>query len=534
MTVRAGVPVVVGVDIGTTRAKALALDASGRSWGSGAAACELRSPAPGLVVQDWRQLQAAAALAIRDTASQARGRGAIVAGISVGTAMHAVTAVDVSGRPLAPLITWADTRASAEAEELAVGPRNVRRQRRTGTPSHAMTPLAKLVWLRKHQPRLFLAAHRWVGIKELMLFFLTGAWLVDYSCASGTGLFNLRSSNWDVEALGIAEVGREQLCELVPTTTLAARLSATAAADLGLLQSTPVIAGAADGPLANLGVGAVSPGSAAVSIGTSGALRVTLTRPTVDEEARLFCYALTENLWTVGGAINNGGAVLDWLAATVAPDLTDDRKYQLLDEATAAPAGSEGLIMLPYLLGERAPYWDAEARGAFVGLTYRHRRPHVVRATLEGVSQQLALVLESVRDTGHTVNEIRATGGFARSEVWRQVLTDALGQPIAFPDNDKGSGFGAGILGLQALKMVESLDVVLRAVKIQEIREPDENSRAVLAAMRPTFASVYHALKPAFRALQAHAKPDDGAVPSTASVREPRAAPTGKGPGRDG
>jgi gluconokinase len=532
MTLRGGGQVVIGVDIGTTRVKALALDAAGQSWGTGAAPCRLQSPAPGFAVQDWRQLRTAAAKAIREAAGEAKARGATVAGISVGAALHAVTAVNASGQPLAPLITWADTRASAEAERLAVGPDNLARQRRTGTPSHAMTPLAKIVWLRKHQPGLFAAACRWVGIKELMLSFLTGEWLVDYSCASGTGLFNLRTLGWDAEAMGIVGIQAEQLCRPVPTTQVVGVLSSAAAAALRLAPSTPVVAGAADGPLANLGIGAVSPGVAAVSIGTSGALRVTLAQPMVDEQAVLFCYPLTDDLWTVGGAINNGGVVLDWLAATLTPHIKGQRKYALLDEAGTAPPGCEGLLMLPYLFGERAPYWDAQAQGALVGLTYRHRRAHLVRAALEGVSQQLALVLESVREAGHSVHEIRATGGFAQSKLWRQVLTDALGQAIIFPETDGGSSFGAAFLGMQALEMIESLDVVSGYVKIQEIREPDERSKAVLAAQRPTFASLYHALRPTFRELQARAQPVTGEVPSVPGMREQEPASAGStGPG---
>jgi gluconokinase len=496
------VSVVLGVDVGTTQAKALAVDAEGRTWGAGAAPCELRSPGPRIAVQDWEQLRAAASQAIRRAAGEAKAQGAKIDGISLGTAMHALTGVSAAGEPLTPLITWADTRACEQAERLADGVGNLRRQRRTGTPSHAMMPLAKLVWLREQLPEVFRATRRWVGIKELMLSFLTGSWLVDYSCASGTGMFDLRALDWDPEAMDIAGVRRELLCDPVPTTSVAGELLAGVAAELELAPGIPVVAGAGDGPLANLGVGAVSPGIAAVSIGTSGALRVTLGEPAVDKCATLFCYALTDNLWTTGGAINNGGAAVDWLAAAVAPELSHDRRYALLDEALAAPPGSDGLIMLPYLYGERAPYWDAQARGAFVGLTSRHRRPHLVRATLEGVCQQLALILESVREAGHPVHEIRATGGFAQSAVWRQVLADALGQAITFTAGPRGSSFGAAVLGLHALGMIESIDESARWIKVDEIRESDESSRAALSGLRSTFASLYQALKPAFRELQ--------------------------------
>src|SRR4029453_15943013 len=182
------------------------------------------------------------------------------------------------------------------------------------------------------------------------------------------------------------------------------------------------------GPLANVGVGAVRPGVAACSIGTSGALRVMVEKPAVDPRGRVFCYALTEDRWVVGGAVNNGGVVLQWARDALAPELDpQEAPERLLEWAARAPAGSAGLVMLPYLLSERAPHWSSLPRGAYVGVTRAHRREHLVRAALEGVCQQLALVLESMRAAGNEVREVRATGGFARSPLWRQMLTDPLG-----------------------------------------------------------------------------------------------------------
>jgi gluconokinase len=251
-------------------------------------------------------------------------------------------------------------------------------------------------------------------------------------------MFDLAMSDWDGEAMDVAGISRRLLCEPLPTATVVGGILVAVAAQLELPLGTPVVVGASDGPLANLGVGAVSPGVAAVSIGTSGALRVTLAEPAVDERATLFCYALSDRRWTAGGAINNGGAAFDWLAAAVAPELGPDRKHELLDEGAGRSACSDGLVMLPYLSGERAPLWDAQARGAFVGLTSRHRRPHFVRATVEEVCQQLALILESVRGAGHPVHEIRATGGFFQSAILRQVLADALGHAVTFLEADRG------------------------------------------------------------------------------------------------
>jgi gluconokinase len=405
------------------------------------------------------------------------------------------------------VITWADTRAATEAERLRSEHPDL--HDRTGTPLHPMAPVAKLVWFREREPKTFAAAALWGGLKELVVQRLTGTWALDHSCASGTGLMSLERLDWDRQALDVSGVGADRLGGLVPTTHVF-ELSADAAETTGLPAGTPVVAGGGDGPLANLGVGAVRPGVAACSIGTSGALRLVVERPAVDPRRRVFCYALTPGRWVVGGAINNGGMVLQWAGEALAPDLGEHAAEELVALAAEAPAGSDGLIMLPYLLSERAPHWSPLPRGAYVGLTRHHRREHLVRAAMEGVCQQLALVLESMRDAGSEVREVRATGGFARSALWRQMLADALGMPVGFPAGHEGSAFGAALLGMLALDLVESIDVAADVVRIEDLVEPDPAAAATYAAALPTFAALYDALEPAFRALQhmgAHAPP---------------------------
>jgi gluconokinase len=261
------------------------------------------------------------------------------------------------------------------------------------------------------------------------------------------------------------------------------------------------VAGGGDGPLANLGVGAVHPGVAACSIGTSAALRVTVERPAVDSAGRVFCYGLTEGRWVTGGAINNGGSVLEWAGDALAPDLGEHPEEELLALAAEVPAGSEGLVMLPYLLSERAPRWSGVPRGAYVGLTRAHGRGHLVRAAVEGVCLQLALVLASMRQAGDEVREVRATGGFARSALWRQMLTDALGLPVGFPSSHEGSALGAALLGMQALGLVESIEVAPDLVAIGEQLEPGAHAAEVYAGLLPVFEELYDRLEPAFRTL---------------------------------
>jgi gluconokinase len=216
----------------------------------------------------------------------------------------------------------------------------------------------------------------------------------------------------------------------------------------------------------------------------------------------VFCYALTERRWVVGGAINNGGLVLDWAGDSLAPDLGEEPEDALLELAGRVPVGSGGLIMLPYLLSERAPHWSALPRGAYIGLTRGHRREHLVRAALEGVGQQLALVLASMRSAGMQVDEMRATGGFTRSDLTRQLLADVLGLDIGFPAGHEGSSFGAALLGMEALGIVESIDVAADLVELADVVRPDPAAAATYASLLPVYSEVYDALVPTFSALR--------------------------------
>jgi gluconokinase len=491
--------VVIGVDIGTTSTKTVAYDAQGRPGASSSVGYPLAEPAPGFAEQDPGAILDAVLETIRQVAAAVDRP---IAGLAFSSAMHSLIGLDPMGTPLTPSITWADSRASSQAERLRASPRGLQLHRRTGTPVHPMSPLAKLLWLREQEPKLFERVGHWVGIKDYVLRQLCDALVTDHSMASGTGLMDIHRLAWDPEALHLAGISVEQLPELVSTTSLLPSLTPGTATRTGLPRDTRVVVGAGDGPLANLGLGAVHPGVAACSIGTSGAIRVMVERPGVDPLGGVFCYALTEHLWAVGGAINNGGVVLDWAGEALAPDLGGESEEALLELAAQAPVGSGGLIMLPYLLSERAPHWSSLPRGAYIGLTREHRRPHLVRAALEGVCQQLALVLQSMRAAGNEVREVRATGGFARSALWRQMLADVLGMEIKFTTAHEGSSFGAALLGMQALGMVPSIDVAADLVQVERTVRPRAAAAATYASLLPVFSELYGALAPTFVSLR--------------------------------
>ncbi|HEY9736538.1 MAG TPA: FGGY-family carbohydrate kinase, partial [Trichocoleus sp.] len=227
----------------------------------------------------------------------------------------------------------------------------------------------------------------------------------------------------------------------------------------------PVVVGASDGVLANLGVGAITPGVVAVTIGTSGALRAVIDRPATDPLERLFCYALTENHWCIGGPVNNGGIILRWVRDNLGETEVAEAERQgvdpytlLTDLASTIAPGADGLIFHPYLAGERSPLWDADARGSFFGLTLHHTKAHLVRAVMEGILYNLYMVMQSLQDAVGTAKSIRASGGFVRSHLWRQMLADIFNAEVVIPDSYESSCLGAAFLGLYALGHLSSLE----------------------------------------------------------------------------
>jgi gluconokinase len=354
----------------------------------------------------------------------------------------------------------------------------------TGTPIHPFAPLSKLAWFALHEPDLASSA-RWCGLKDFIGFRLTGRFATEHSSASGTGLMDIHRLAWHPESLAFAGVTAAQLPELLAPTDSAPLTAAIP----GLPPGLPVVMGGGDGPLANLGVGAVAPGVAALSLGTSGALRVVRDRPGVDERGRVFCYAIGEGLWVLGGAVSNGGVVAQWAAETFGVDVG-----ALLDEAAGVPVGADGLVALPYLLAERAPWWDPDPRATLVGLRREHGRAEITRALVEGVGQQLALVLDAVRSTEARVDSIRVTGGAFRNDLWATVLASALGMDLELADDSEGSGVGAALIAWRALDVLPSLTAAADLVVPTRTITPDPEAVRHYARTRPLVERVYLAL----------------------------------------
>lgn len=484
----------LGVDIGTTSTKAVLFNKAGAVLEADTVFYALETPSPLIAEQDPEEIFRAVLTAVRKTIRQSGIDVQQLKLVSFSSAMHSLIAVDAAGNLLTQSITWADTRSSKHAKHIKEELNGHEIYLRTGTPIHAMSPLSKLVWLKDDKPELYAQAAKFIGIKEFVFHQLFGEYVIDHSIASATGLFNLQQLDWDEEALAVAGVAPEQLSRPVPTTHQLRGLAPEHALFMGIPEEVPFIIGASDGVLANLGVDAIEPGVLAVTIGTSGAIRTVTSEPKTDPKGRTFCYALTENHWVVGGPVNNGGIVLRWLRDEFASSEVETAKrlgidsYDVLTKiAEGVNPGADGLLFHPYLTGERAPLWDSNARGSFFGLSIHHKKQHMIRSVLEGIVFNLYTVLLAVEELAGEPVRIQASGGFARSEMWRQLLADVFGKPVVIPESFESSCLGAVVLGMYATGEIEDFSIVSEMIGQTHTHEPDEAAAGVYRELLPIY-----------------------------------------------
>ncbi|WP_161890648.1 gluconokinase [Pontibacter russatus] len=497
---------IIGMDIGTTSTKAVAFDSAGNVLFQAAVEYPIISTQPSYAEQDPEVVLQAVLDAFRTVVRRMRDAGLAPEGVCFSSAMHSLIAVDAKGQALTNCIIWADTRSIAETAGLKESAAGFDIYLHTGTPLHPMSPLPKLCWLREHEPDVFHSASKFIGIKEYVFFMLFGEYKVDYSIASATGLFNIFSFEWHQEALEVAGITAERLSEPVPPTYVFRNMLPAYATLLGIPASLPFVIGASDGCLANLGSNAVRTGGAVVTIGTSGAIRVMAKKPATDKKERIFSYILTEQHFVLGGAVNNGGVVLRWCRdnfytlEAAAARLKHTDPYDLLNEkAAAVPAGSDGLVFLPYLLGERAPIWDPLARACFFGVHYNHTREHFLRAMMEGVIFGMYSVGLALEQTVGPVEVIYANGGFSRSSLWVQMLADVFNKKVHLTDTVEGSAFGAAIMGMYALGHIPSLEDAADMIQVKQTFVPDPQLHTRYMQNYAQFEALYPVLKDDFR-----------------------------------
>ncbi|PGS55834.1 gluconokinase [Bacillus sp. AFS041924] len=473
----------LGVDIGTTSTKAVLFKKNGNVVSSHNVEYPLYSPTPQTAEQDPEEIFRAVVEVMKQSIFKSGISKEDLALVSFSSAMHSVIAVDQNGQPITQCITWADSRAVEWANKIKNEMNGHAIYSRTGTPIHPMSPLAKITWLRHEKPEVFSKTYKFISIKEYVFYKFFEQFLVDYSIASATGLFNLQNLNWDAEALEVCGITKDQLSEPVPTTHSFTNLKDQYANEIGISESTPFIIGANDGVLSNLGVNAIEPGVVAVTIGTSGAIRTVTDKPISDPKGRIFCYALTDKHWVIGGPVNNGGMTFRWVRDQLASSEVETAKrlgvdsYEVLTRIAArVTPGSDGLLFHPYLAGERAPIWNANARGSFFGLGLHHKKEHMIRAVLEGVILNLYTVLLALQEVIGMPKKIQATGGFAKSELWRQMLADIFNQEVGVPESVESSCLGAVVLGRYALGEIEDFSIMSELVGTTFSHKPIEEN----------------------------------------------------------
>ncbi|MGZ9585624.1 gluconokinase [Paenibacillus marinisediminis] len=503
----------IGVDIGTTSTKAVLYGEQGKVIRTHHIEYALFSPAPSIAEQDPDEILQAVIGTIKAVLQQQEGHHNAadhVALVSFSSAMHSVIVIDDRGNLLTRCITWADSCSSKMADRIRTEMNGLEIYSRTGTPIHPMSPLTKIAWIREENPDLFLRAYKFIGIKEYIFYKLFGRYVIDHSLASATGLFNLKELKWDEGALEVAGITPEKLSEPVPTTTIFTKLDEAYAQELGISPETPFIIGASDGVLSNLGVNAIEPGTAAVTIGTSGAIRAVTDKPVTDPKGRTFCYALTERHWVVGGPVNSGGMIFRWVRDELAPSEMETAKrlgidpYEVLTKiASRVPAGADGLLFHPYMAGERAPLWNADARGSFFGLGLHHKREHMIRSVLEGVILNLYSVMLALEEIIGVPSKIQATGGFARSDLWRQMMADIFNQEIHVPESFESSCLGAVVLGMYAMGEIEDFSIVSEWIGTTHVHQPIPSNVNVYRELVPIFLRVSRLLEEEYHAIAA-------------------------------
>jgi gluconokinase len=414
--------------------------------------------------------------------------------------MHSLMAVDGLGNPLTRIITWADLRSRDEAANLKSTEAGRRIYQNTGTPVHPMSPLCKILWLKKEQPEIFSLTGKFISVKEFIWFRLFGKYMVDFSLASGTGLFDIRRLHWDKEALEVAGITENHLSDPVPPTHMEKMTGNSLAGRLGVPEGLPFVIGGSDGCLANLGTSAISHHDMALTIGTSGAVRMISPTPVEDPEARIFNYILTENLYVTGGAINNGALVVKWFAEQFMEPNSGHpgNLMKYLDEIRDLPAGSDGLIFLPYLYGERSPVWDADARAVFFGIQSSHGPRQFLRAVVEGISFSLYQISLILREKIGPAEKIYASGGFIQSSPWLQTVSDIFNQELYLTSDVDASSIGAAIMGFYALGIIRSLDESKKMISVQDAYRPVQREHGMYMKNYSLFAILYEKLKPAF------------------------------------
>ncbi len=488
---------VLGIDVSTTATKAVLIDESGAVVGVGASAYGFRVPQPLWSEQDPELWWDGAVDAIHSVLATTGVPADEVVAIGLTGQMHGAVLLDAAGDVLRPAILWNDQRTAAECDAIrdALGPERLIAI--TGNDALTGFTAPKLVWVRDHEPDVWRRIAHVLLPKDYLRLRLTGEYALDKADGAGTLLFDLAARDWSTEVLDALRIEPAWMPPTWEGPEITGAVTAAAAAATGLRAGTPVVAGGGDQSANAVGVGAVTVGTMALSLGTSGVVFATTDRPLYEPHGRVhaFCHAVPGR-WHLMSVMLSAGGSLRWFRDAIVPGVEFGH---LVDAAAEVPVGSGGLLFLPYLSGERSPHPDPLARGAFVGLTLTHDLRHLTRAVLEGVAFGLRDGLELMIEAGTPVpDQIRASGGGTESPLWRQILADVLGAEIATVSTSEGAAYGAGVLAAVGAGWYPSVEAASAAlVTATPVASPGPDTEAYRDA-HAIYRVLYPALAPTF------------------------------------
>jgi xylulokinase len=489
----------LGIDVGTGGTRALLVDSAGRvRFAFTAPHEEMRMERPLWAEQRPENWWDAAQAAVRGVLAEAGATGEDVRGIGLSGQMHGLTLLDEHDAVIRPALIWCDQRSQPQVDWINETAGRDMVLRCTANPVLTGFTLPKLLWVRDHEPQHYERVRKLLLPKDYLRFQLTGEYAGDVSDASGTALFDVLQRQWSYELAGKLGVDRAILPRTYESSEITGVISAQAAVSTGLRAGTPVVAGAGDQAASAVGNGIVQPGCVSCTIGTSGVVFAHMQVPGYDPAGRVhtFCHAVP-GAWHVMGVTQGAGLSLQWFRNRLAPGVEYDA---LTAEAATAPAGSQGLYWLPYLMGERTPHLDATVRAGWIGLTAKHKRADMIRALLEGVSYSLKDCLEIVEHLGVAVESVRVSGGGARSAFWRQMLADIFDRRTVVLDTQEGSAYGAALLAMVGTGQFASVQEACGAV-IREVDSvaPEPVAACGYAAGHRRYQSLYPVLNPFYR-----------------------------------
>lgn len=501
--------VYLGIDIGTSGTKTLAIDGTGRILGEASSFYKSYHPKPLWSEQDPEDWWRASVETIQTVVRQSQLRPADVRAIGLSGQMHGSVFLDKKGQVLRKALLWNDQRTAAECDEIerrAGGRRQLIKL--VANPALTGFTAPKILWLRNHEPRNFERTKKILLPKDDVRRRLTGELATDVSDASGMLLLDVAKRDWSKPLLSKLELDRDLFAPCYESEQPTGKLTRDVAELLGLTTDCVVVGGAGDCAANAVGTGVVSSGVLSTSIGTSGIMFVHSDQVQIDPLGRLhtFCHAV-HGKWHMMGVSLTGGGALQWFVDKLCHEMAQTGRdpYAVLNgEAGDVPAGSEGLFFLPYLAGERTPHADPLARGAYVGLTLKHGRGHVARATMEGVAYAMRDSLAIIQELGVPVRQIRASGGGSRSPLWRQIQADVFGQKVVTINAEQGPAYGVALLAAVGAGEYKNIEEACRAtIKVVSETPLDRRAKKTYDAGFPIYRDLYQSLKKNFRQIAA-------------------------------